>query len=138
MSLYCTLHLEAKGAFADAILELERDWGLIDYLLRADSLPDEQIKGFLTNDYEALAPEVHRIGTSEIAQIAEWLSQASSANLIDAFDPQAMARVGVYDADLVLRSPLEYRQRLEAKIDLLRSFLEQAVTERRPIVRVTA
>ena len=119
-------------------MELGRDWGLLDYLFRVDPSHSDTVTGFLTNDFEELAPEAHLIGASPLSEIASWLSQISNRIFFEAFDPKAMLDAEVYDAELAAQNPDEYRLKLEAKIDAVRSFVTKAADDHQAIVRVIA
>ncbi|WP_284125859.1 DUF1877 family protein [Parerythrobacter aestuarii] len=120
MSVYCTLYSEAD---AEIRLELERRWGVLDYLF---SQCGGDHSDFLNREWEELAPEAHRIGAADAAAIATWLEATSDADFMDAFDPKAMAAAEVYGGDqLDQLGPLleSYRSQLVNDISQMRQFM---------------
>ena len=141
MSLYCILYLmdSADPEVSLGELGIERKWGLITYLLGSTEEPDPgSIPGFLLADWEELASEAHRISATQVAEIARWLDSIDLEAVMDRFDPDAMIRAVVYDAELARSYPDEYRTELASDLARLRAFIGQASRSGSSIVRVIA
>lgn len=141
MSTNCTLFLEvpANGHSyePDETIALERRWELLSYLLAGTNEPTQiGIAGFLIADFVELSPEAHLIDASKVAGINSWLSEFNDSDLLLRFDPEAMERERIYDADLARADPQAYSDALVHDLSNLRSFIAHAARLGSNVVRV--
>jgi Domain of unknown function (DUF1877) len=141
MSTYCTLSLEVpangNSYAADETVALERRWELLNHLLAGTNEPIQiGVAGFLVADFVELSPEVHLIDASQVAEINSWLSDFKDSDLLQRFDPEAMERESVYDADLAKADAQAYSDALLRDLSVLRTFIAHAAKLGSNVVRV--
>lgn len=138
MGLNCTLYPQCVSETSEtSALDIGRRWGLLDYLLAASAgSADGEQESLLTRDWEEVASEAHLIPAEAIAEFADWLAGLEDETILSYFDPEAMARKNIYDADQAQADPGAYRNALTSDLAGLRTVLSAAARSGENVIRV--
>ena len=135
MSLHCSFYSETDG---ECPVRVDRRWDMLNFLFTIGMRSDEGIPAFVTCDWEEISGEAHRIPADKVAEIADFLETRPEASVLENFDPSAMFKAKVYDADLLNPHADEYRAELSSDICALRAFFRSARDKGETVVRVIA